>query len=212
MKKGKETHQKKQPSGQGKKTVITEILLAALFICAVGYIGYTLLGRSGKTRTDLPVLENKIRQIQELAVVNQVYRDVIYIKSGTVFTSEILFTIEYNIIAGVDLRKGFSLNEEDGIVTVELPPAEILSIDADDTTINQIFIRETFRPVRQSDYMEYIISEKEILRQAAVDSGILIRAGNNAEKIIEKIILLSGYEQVFFIHDRNGTGGEQDEN
>ena len=179
--------------------LIFQIILLAVTAASTLFIYLNYISESKRNNTDLTVLENKIMGIQELAVVRQIYRDVIYTKAGSFFSSEVLFSIEYNITAGINLSRGVDISRtEDGTLIVTLPEPEILSIDADDETIEQIYIRETFRNVKQSDYMGLIIQEKDFLVKNALDSGILIKAKRNSEVLLSKLMLLSGYKDIKF--------------
>jgi hypothetical protein len=187
---------------QNKRFPLYAVLQSALLLIAVAaliLLGLSLYKNLTPRREPVTILENKIREIQELALVRQVYRDVIYARAGGMFTSEILFSIDYHIVAGMNFSRGVAIEEkEDGSLLVRLPEPEILSIDADDNSITQYYIKESFRAVRQSDYMSLIVSEKEELTAAAIDSGILLRAKRNGELLLVRIFRLSGYETVRF--------------
>lgn len=171
---------------------ITLLLAGAAFI-AWPYIPFKTSPPS------VSVMENKIKDLREIATVRQTYRNVIYSKNRSgLLTSEILFAIDYNIIAGIDLSEGVTLDANDeGLVEVTLPPAKIFSIDADEKSIEELMTKG-LRAVKQSDYMEHIVSQKTELAKSSIDSGILIRARANAEDLLEKLFRMAGYSEVRF--------------
>lgn len=192
-----------EESGNKKQSpiwyLIIQIGLFVIILCALCILGYSFYKYLNPHREPVTVMENKIREIQELSLVRQIYRDVIYAKAGGMFTSEILFSIDYQIVAGMNLSRGVDIAiRDDGSLLVKLPEPEILSVDADDNSITQYYIKESFRAVRQSDYMPLIVSEKAELVKSAIDSGILLRAKRNGELLLVRIFRLSGYDIVHF--------------
>lgn len=193
LKKKKDAHSK----GHALRSIFAffsiSILLAGAAFIAWPYIPFKI------TPPSVSVMENKIKDLREISTVRQTYRNVIYSKNRSgIFTSEILFAIDYNIIAGIDLSEGVTLKANDsGVIEVTLPPAKIFSIDADEKSIEELMTKG-FRRVKQSDYMEHIVSQKAELAKAAIDSGILIRARANAEDLLEKLFRMAGYTEVRF--------------
>jgi len=114
---------------------------------------------------------------------------------------QVLFTLEYQVSAGVDFSRGFEIRELDrGVVEVRMPPAEVFAADADESSIRQMFIREQsfWNPVRMGDYMPQVVAQGEANRTAALESGILDRAEANARKAVSRILRLGGVEDIRF--------------
>lgn len=189
-----------KPSRKGNAVyLIVQLLVVATALTALVILGIGLGKKLFPHREPVEVLENRIREIQELALVRQIYRDVIYARAGGVFSSEILFSIDYHIVAGINLSRGVQIKQnKDGSLTAVLPEPEILSVDAKDESVVQYYIKESFRAVRQGDYMPLIVAEKKALTDSAVQAGILLRARRNGEILLLKLFKLSGYDTVRF--------------
>lgn len=88
-------------------------------------------------------ISEHVRSILELPTFEHVYRDVIYIDRERSFLmfktrdTEVLFSIDVRIQAGLDLTKGLSISQNGRTVEVFLPDAEILLADADESSIEQ---------------------------------------------------------------------------
>ncbi|WP_455382355.1 DUF4230 domain-containing protein, partial [Salinispira pacifica] len=96
-------------------------------------------------------LEAGIRDLLELRTVEQIYRAVGYIsqeKSVLIFKTvdrQLLYAINIRVQAGIDLTGGLQVVPDRfgrDSVTVTLPPATVLSVDADESSIRQYFSRE----------------------------------------------------------------------
>jgi hypothetical protein len=135
-----------------------------------------------------------------LVTASQTYRDVIYAERRRFLADKrLLFTIDYDVTAGVDFRKGLEIRvREDGTWEVTMPAAEILEVDADDASIEEIFIKETLGTIRLSDYMPVILDEREAIRNAAEAGDLLERAEANARSAVTRILRLGGAENVGF--------------
>lgn len=148
----------------------------------------------------------RIRNLEELVTARQIYRNVIYseVKENFIVDKRSLFTINYIVTAGVDLSGGISLNVKSAHVVVSYPPPRILSIDADESSIDEYFTLERFGKIRQSDYLDSVFDEKDRIRKEALDSGLLQRADKNFQRLIIGILEGMGINKIRF--DRNERG------
>lgn len=102
--------------------------------------------------------------------------------------------------AGVDLGevnvRSFDLSE-DGVVELTVPRAAIQYVDVDEEA-TQILDRETGLFTRGDPRLETDARRvaDETLRQAALDTGILEMAEENAEEVITNFLLNLGYRDV----------------
>jgi len=151
-----------------------------------------------KTRR-IEELENRIQNIQELVTVNQVFRDAVYLQRKKVLTNvSALFTINYEVKAGIEMDQVKVRINSQRVPVVYLPAAQVFSIDADDESIEEIFIQEKFGSIVRSDYANIIIDQKAYLLQEAIERGLLLNAQQQAELIITHLFHLAGFETVEF--------------
>ena len=167
-----------------------------------GFGAYLLLGGRQST-SSTEVLEQRLRDLRQLKTVSQLYRSVIFIdeKKFLLGTKQVLFALEYEVTAGLDFSRGIELHRmPDETVSVRMPPAEIFSSDADETSIREMILREQpfFNPVRMGDYMPQVIAQGEANRISAVDGGILALAEANARIAVTRVLQLAGVQHVIF--------------
>ncbi len=187
-----------------RKQFIAPLVLLALAVL-VALSGMLILSRAGTSDKRLAVLEQKLRDMKQLKTVSQTCRSVVYVEEKSFWkgSKNVLFTIEYEITAGVDFADGIDIKRLSGTaVQVSLPPAKIFSSDADEGSIHQIFLREPyFNQISMSDYMPQIAAQGEENLKAALESGILRTAGDNAQTAVLRVLRLGGVDEVVF------TGG-----
>lgn len=152
-----------------------------------------------------PVIENQIRGILDLPTIEYIYREIIYVGQEARFLGikhldkRLLFSIDLIINAGIDLTKGIEIrNVIDGSLQIILPEPEILTIDADEGSIQQFFIKEWGDKISHLDYYDEIVHSKKNIETDAIERDILIKAKNNAEEMILKILSVYGLQKVTF--------------
>ena len=152
-----------------------------------------------------PVIENQIRSILDLPTIEYVYREIIYVGQEARFLGikhldkRLLFSIDLIINAGIDLTKGIEIrNVIDGSIQIILPDPEILTVDADEGSIHQFFIKEWGDKVSHLDYYDEIVRSKNNIKTDAIERGILVKAKSNAEDMILKIFSVYGFTKVSF--------------
>ena len=121
------------------------------------------------------------------------------------FGDKILFVGHGTVIAGIDMQK---LNPEDmrfenGVLTVRLPPAEILIATLDNEK-SYVYDRQTGvlnKPDPNLETQVRQVAEQEILK-AALEDGILEQAQINAEAYLLKFFAALGYPNTIFVDDQ----------
>jgi hypothetical protein len=112
--------------------------------------------------------------------------------------------------AGIDFEQfyteSFEVDTESGTVFVQMPPAQITYV-AMDNAQTQVIDRDTGLftkgdPKLESDARQVA---EQVLRNAAIEAGILDRAQKNARTIIEGLLLELGYTRVVFGRDRESS-------
>jgi len=90
---------------------------------------------------------------------------------------------------------------ENGILKVQLPNAEIFDATLDNDK-SYVYDRHTGLLTHGDINLETTARQaaEDLIRQAALDDGILAQAQANAETFIESLLNKLGYSQVLFIH------------
>lgn len=158
---------------------------------------YLLINYKTKKSEDNKIF-NQIENIEELVTAKQIYREILYSKETkdflwlTLSNKEFLISINYIVTAGIDLSKGYSVSRKNKIITITLPKAEILTIDADDASIKEYFVKERFSELYMDDYFSMIQDSKEdILKGDAIES-LLQDSERNAKDVLGTLLHLSG--------------------
>ena len=152
-------------------------------------------------------LERKVRTLLELPTYEQNYREVIYLGEQASFLSiptrdlRLLFSLDVTVEAGLDLRESFKVVPRGWQqLTITLPEPRILTLDADEESIQQYFIKEwgLGTGFGRLDLYDEINVAKERVRREAVERGILEKARENAETLLSQMFLMAGFESVQF--------------
>ena len=156
-------------------------------------------------------LERKIRTLLELPTYEQNYREVIYLGEQASFLSiptrdlQLLFSLDITVEAGLNLKDSLRITPRGWQqLIITLPEPEVLSIDADENSIQQYFIKEwgLGTGFGRLDLYDEINAAKERVRLEAVDRGILEKARENAETLIRQMFIMAGFESVQFRTER----------
>ena len=147
-------------------------------------------------------LERKIRTLLELPTYEQNYREVIYLGEQASFLSiptrdlQLLFSLDITVEAGLNLKDSLRITPRGWQqLIITLPEPEVLSIDADENSIQQYFIKEwgLGTGFGRLDLYDEINAAKERVRLEAVDRGILEKARENAETLIRQMFIMAGF-------------------
>ena len=179
--------------------------LAVLFFIIAAAVSSSSCSPATEKRPEISDIKTHVRNILSLPTYEQVYRDIIYYGEEAkvlifkVRDKKLLFSVNIRLQAGFDLSKGLKiepLNRHE--VTVRLPKAELLSVDADESSIHEYFAYERGGEISRLEYYEVINANKEDIRKDALERGILENAERNGKQVIENLLLMAGYSKVYF--------------
>ena len=177
---------------------LLSLLLAATTLLLFGSCSAELRGQP-----PAPV-EQKISSLLELHTVEYLYRDIVYFGEqeyllGFIRTrdQQLLFAVDIRVKAGIDLSDGFEVlrdPEDPARAVVRIPAAEVLLVDADESSIEQFFVRERGGKIAWDQVSAQMEEVKGRVREDAVAKGILSRAEENAASLIREVMTLGGFE------------------
>jgi hypothetical protein len=152
-------------------------------------------------------MEQQIRNLLELNTYEHVYRDLVYFGEEQTFLflktvdKATLFAIDIHVRAGIDLSPGVEILRDRWVgsrIYVKIPDPAILSVDADESSIREYFVRERGARIELSEVNEQLEAVKERVAAEALERGILAAAQANAEEMIESLLNMAGFDQVEF--------------
>lgn len=165
-------------------------------------------------------VEEQVRTLLELNTYEHIYRDLVYFGEERTFLNlirtmdrAVLFSIDIRVVAGIDLNEGLRITRDRLAaerVYVRLPQASILSVDADEQSITEYFIRERGGRIGLLELSGQLDEVKERTVAEAIERGILTDARENAEQIITSFLEMAGFEEVEFAAPGENEGGEEE--
>ncbi|MCM1102222.1 MAG: DUF4230 domain-containing protein [Clostridium sp.] len=196
-------------------TVIVVIVALILFICgyrsATGKYKEQIAGLKEEVgrlsdeaavygeltkEVDIQVINAEIQDIGELITAEYLYTDAGKFEDPAVlFGQELPFSFttksfivkwDGSIKAGVDITKvQVQENEATKEILVFMPPAEILSHEIDDDSIETLDEKNgLFNEIKVEDVREFDAISKNAMEERAIENGILRQAMENAQDII----------------------------
>jgi hypothetical protein len=158
-----------------------------------------------------------IRQVQALAdltTVSAMMSTVVEAEQarvGDLVVEKLLLIACGKANAGVDLSKlsddDLAISEDGRTVTIRLPKAELKDIflidDSTQPCTTKVYDRTNLLVIPETKELEGQAREKALqaIRDTAIQSGILSDANKNARIVIERVLLLAGYERVVFVEE-----------
>lgn len=178
--------------------------LALLLAVAAGaYIWFVALPR--RFNLKLEPERAQLSSIGRLALLEQRFRDVIYIQNTEQFFgislkgSKTLFAVDYILRAGINLEENFELSWKKGALHVALAAPQIFSIDADDKSIEAFFNKNAFgRPLKTKDFLPVLVSEKAYIARLAEENDWQSQTVAKAKVFFTTYFKGLGYETVRF--------------
>lgn len=153
---------------------------------------------------------NEIRALARLETIQYSVEKVITGQTGggsfeTLFGDKILFVGHGTVIAGIDMEKirPEHMRYENGVLTVNLPPAEIFIATLDNEK-SYVYNRDTGLLTKPDPNLETLVrqrAEQEILK-GALEDGILEQAQINAEAYLIKFFAALGFPNTIFVSDQ----------
>lgn len=143
-------------------------------------------------------ISNKLEDINLLTTGENIYKEVIYSKTTSdifwipVKNKEFLLSINYHIVTGIDLNKGYNIAHNGSYIEVTVPYPEIVQIDADDLSIKEYFTKERFSDIKRDDYFSIINETKNELSQSQEVQELLLESKNSAELTIKSLLGIVG--------------------
>ncbi len=144
------------------------------------------------------LIENRLEQITELGTVNYHYKNMGQFEDDSKvygftlpFTSK-KFILAYSgeVKAGVDLR-GLKVDVSGEKITIEMPEAEILSHEIDESSITVFDEKSSlFNPIKIEDMTTFQTSQKEEIENEVIEKGLLTQASESAKEIIRSMFML----------------------
>ena len=193
------------------------IIMFAVDIILIG-VFFIVKNRLDKKTVENQITEQSVRQICELSTLDCFYHNVFeWVSPGGFFQPGKKLWLEYDGVIRVGIKADeikISEPDQDGVITVTIPPATILDKDLDENSIYEIDSESSllgFLPIYRSVSVE---ERKEALANAQIDMElsasknemILSEAKERAKKILENNIILLGeasgkHYKVRFIED-----------
>lgn len=153
---------------------------------------------------------NEIRALARLETIQYSVEKVVtcQVNQGSfdfAFGDKVLFVGHGTVIAGIDMEKLIPehMRFENGVLTVRLPPAEIL-VSTLDNQKSYVYDRQTGILVKPNAELETLCrqsAEQEILK-GALEDGILEQAQTNAEAYLIKFFAALGFPTTIFVSDQ----------
>lgn len=149
-------------------------------------------------KIDLDLLHSEIADIGELATLEYLFTDAArfsdskQIKNWNIPFTEKSFTLKWNgtIKVGVNLEEvTFEVHEDDPVIVVTMPPAQILSYEIDESSVEILDEKNNiFNSISVDDKIAFDESTKNAMIARAIENGILDKALINAQIMIGNII------------------------
>jgi len=188
--------------------VIAGVLILGAFFIGSAFDGFSFFGSTDYTEVGQSVVE-KVRNVAALTTVEVVESTTIekgndagwlnWARGDRVFMLAVA-----KIGAGIDFERfytgSFDVDRDTGVVTVVMPPAEITYVSLDNEQ-TKVIDRSTGYLTKGNAQLESDARQvaEQVLREAAIESGILDTAQRNARNIIEGLLLELGYTGVVFV-------------
>lgn len=174
-----------------KKARTLIVIIAALALIAVGFLGAKLLNKSNKVTVSAASIEERLSKCSSLSTARLDYRGIIKYSDGDIqFINKKSFSMIYDahIKAGVDLAKA-SVQVKGNTVKITVPEPEIQDITVDSNTLE--FYDEQFALFNwtdKSDTAKALEYAKEDAQVKAEATDILTQAKEQAKTVIETLI------------------------
>ncbi len=189
--------QEKSESTLKLRIILTSLIIVIIFIILAGFVGFQISNKMNERRKpqiDNSYISERIRNISDLTTAEMIYTGLItYSDNGIPFLTQTHFSMIYsaNIRAGVDASK-ITIDVSDEKVVIDIPDAEIQSIDVDPDSIK--FYDEQFALFNQSekqDVVDAISAAKEDVTSKADTASLIQHANEQTTYIIEGILSTS---------------------
>ena len=152
-------------------------------------------GPPAPPRITQQVVVDRLETVAKLVASEMTLRDVVtYQQTRFGSTKRALLVVTGRVSAGIDLAQGseVSIDSASRVITVTLPPAQVLGVDVLDVTTydERAGLLNPFRP-EDRDAIQRMVREKLIA--TARESGILVHADRSADRVLTAMLAQDGY-------------------
>jgi hypothetical protein len=157
---------------------------------------------------DPPAVVERIRGLSQLVTVKYTIQKAIALEEqkAPFGTERLLLFVQAEVAGGIDLRRiqeGDIRVQDDGVVLVSLPPAEVTSVVIDDKQ-TRVWDRSItwwtpWVPYNQDLERQARLQARDEAEKAAREMGILQQARANAETVLRELLRSSGAKEVKFL-------------
>lgn len=161
------------------------------------------------TPTIIPDPVTYINEIRALARLETIQYSVSQVMTGEdrqgtlgfAFGTKILVVVHGSVIAGIDMEKiqPGDMRLENGVLYVNLPPAEVLAVTLDTEKVEVYTLQEgVLADVDPTLVLQTVQGGQDKILSVALDDGILQQAERNAEAYLLRFFSALGYDTVVF--------------
>lgn len=161
-----------------------------------------------------PPAIRQVRALADLTTLSAMMSTVVEAEQprvGALVKEKLLLIACGKVNAGIDLNKlrddDLAVSEDGKSVTIRLPKSELKDVflidDSQQPCTTKVYDRTNLLLLPATKELESQAREKAVqaIRDTAIQSGILSDANKNARTIIERVLLLAGYERVVFVEE-----------
>lgn len=149
----------------------------------------------------LGIIDTKMKSMSELATMEYSYTNAgKYSNPKQLFGKDVPFTTksfiakwEGTIKAGINIEKTtIDINQINNIITIYLPKAEVLSHEIHEESFETLDEKNgLFNKIEVDDIREFDKESKDAMEKRALENGILEKAEESAEVIIQGLLYMS---------------------
>lgn len=183
--------------GHTIKGVLLGLVLAVA--CIFGYRWWQSQQAASLTTTSLETLEESMQKNNELSTAKYLYTASVAVKDQNTLAAlglpdvalpfteaTYIFQFDGTIKAGYDLSQAKLEQSNDGVITVTLPAAQILSHETGDVQITYEE-QNIANPLKAGEESEWIAAQKEKMAERAESEGLFTEAQENAKATFETL-------------------------
>ena len=185
-----------------KRIIAGTIILIILLTAVAGLVGSRWIN---PPPDGAEVVRARVQELQTLVTGEYEYRDVVYFDEETRLlgirtgSQEMLFAVRITVTAGIKL--GTDLAVQTGgrrgrEIFITVPEPQIIRVSANESSIDQYFVREGLRGIDWLDVADEIEAAKTRNQADAVERGLLDRSRVQAEFVLRNLLTTAGYETV----------------
>jgi hypothetical protein len=174
------------------RKIIYAVIWAVILLVIVWLIADYFSGEKN-TRNDAittEAAEEKRTQIVEKFVEVENYEKTKTILNFFTSSSNFIYSYDGVVTAGIDCGEiSVEKDDENQIITITVPPAEIRYIDIDYDSFQMYSEKEgLWNSMSMEDYNDSLSEFEDLAKENAINKGVLEKADENAKKIIENFV------------------------